>query len=77
MRNPNLVLQNQGGDTASPAASTERAASPYWHRSSHHLLTPHETDSLLSESIWGRRVRRVLADFRDNYSGDFRLFRIY
>lgn len=69
MRNLHLVLQNAGGDTGRPPRDVhERAAAP---------LTPHETDALLSESLWSRPVRRVLKEFQDNYSGDFHLFRIY
>jgi hypothetical protein len=74
MRNPKLVLQNVGGDRGPAAAPNDRAVrAPQASR----VLTPQETDQLLSESLWSRRVRRVLTDFQDNYSGDFHLFRIY
>ena len=40
-------------------------------------LTPQETDALLSQSLWSRPTRHVIGEFQDNYSSDFRLFRIY
>jgi hypothetical protein len=68
MRNLHLVLQNAGGGTKSSSPRVEVPPRE---------LTPQETDALLSESLWSRPVRRVLTEFQDNYSGDFRLFRIY
>ncbi len=76
MRNLQLVLQNAGGGTGRSATFGELSASALQRRMQPEL-TPQETDALLSESMWSRRLRRVLTEFQDNYSGDFRLFRIY
>lgn len=77
MRNPNLVLQNVGGDRGRATESHTRGVGASWPQQSHHVLTPQEADLLLSDSLWSRRERRVLADLKDNYSGDFHLFRIF
>lgn len=77
MRNPNLVLQNQGGDRGRDAASSTRGIAGSWPQQSQHVLSPDETDLLLTDSLWSRRERRVLVDPQDNHSGDFHLFRIF
>jgi hypothetical protein len=43
-------------------------------RESERLLSPFETDALLTDPF---ARRRAFPDFEDNYSGDFHLFRIY
>lgn len=73
MRNPNLVLQNPVSDQGRDTTSSSGVAAS-WPKQSQHVLSPQQTDLLLTGSLWSRRDRRVLVD---NHSTDFQPFRIF